>query len=290
MLGRLCAGPGFRPLLVQCSEEVPGPLLQVRPVEDHSWVSGPRLPAPDLSSCPGRHSATGESGGVRPPCGHVSAQPHSCLCPTGLPGFCVVRRVPGGLVVGRSVPHPLRTHPDPPGAPTAQEAPSSQAAVAPAGRADPLERQSWRLRLGLACGDHSSGQSGRAAFRPRARGRCCPGKQAGDQEALWVDSSSFCQGKYTSAVFCLKPPPPSVCTVLLTLAFPSPHSEPRQAQETLGLVSLLYGLETTPTVILLPNEGQSRDFGIRTGWAFSFTSMLPDHQPHSSVLRQEKKN
>lgn len=60
-----------------------------------------------------------------------------------------------------------------------------------------------------------------------------------------MDSSSFCQGKYTSAVFCLKPPPPSVCTVLLTLVFPSPPSEPRQAQETLGLVSLLYGLETT---------------------------------------------
>ena len=281
MLGRLCAGPGFwplwSPLLVQCSEEVPGPLLQVRPVEDHNWVSGPRLPAPDLSSGP-RGSQV------------VSAQPHSCLCPTGLPGFCVVRRVPGGLVVGRSVPHPLRTHPDPPGAPTAQEAPSAQAAVAPASRADPLERQSWRLRLVLACGDHSSGQSGCPAFRPQARGRCCPGKQACDQEALWVDSSSFCQGKNTSAVFCLKPPPPSICTVLLTLVFPSPPSEPRQAQETLGLVSLLYGLETTLTAILLPNEGQSRDFGIRTGWAFGFTSMLPDHQPHASVLRQEKKN
>lgn len=71
---------------------------------------------------------------------------------------------------------------------------------------------------------------------------------------------------------------------------PSPPSEPWQAQETLGLVSLLYGLETTLTAILLPNEGQSRDFGIRTRWAFGFTSMLPDHQPHASVLRQEKKN
>lgn len=45
--------PLWSPLLVQCSEEVPGPLLQVRPVEDHSWVSGPRLLAPDLSSAPG---------------------------------------------------------------------------------------------------------------------------------------------------------------------------------------------------------------------------------------------
>lgn len=60
-----------------------------------------------------------------------------------------------------------------------------------------------------------------------------------------MDSSSFCQGKYSSAVFCPKPPPPSVCTVLLILMFPGPPSRPRQVQETLGLVSFLYGLETT---------------------------------------------
>lgn len=161
VLGQLCVGPGFwplsSPLLAQCREEVPAPLLQMRLVEGHSWVSGPRLPAPDPSSCPGRHWATGESGGAHPPCRLVSTRPHSCLCPTGLPGFCVVWRVPGGLVVGWSVPHPLWTHPDPQGAPTAQEAPSTQAAVAPAGQADLLERQSWRLRLVLARGDRSSG-------------------------------------------------------------------------------------------------------------------------------------
>ncbi|XP_027813551.2 transmembrane protein 42 isoform X2 [Ovis aries] len=131
------------------------------------------------------------------------------------------------------------------GAPTAQEAPSTQAAVAPAGQADPLERQSWRLRLVLARGDRSSGRSGCAAFRPRATGGCCPGKWARDQEALCVDSSSFWQGKYTSAVFCPKPPPPSVCAVLLILMFSGPPGKPGQVQETLGLVSFLYGLETT---------------------------------------------
>lgn len=249
VLGQLCVGPGFwplsSPLLAQCREEVPAPLLQMRLVEGHSWVSGPRLPAPDPSSCPGRHWATGESGGAHPPCRLMSTRPHSCLCPTGLPGFCVVWRVPGGLVVGWSVPHPLWTHPDPQGAPTAQEAPSTQAAVAPAGQADLLERQSWRLRLVLARGDRSSGRSGCAAFRPRATGGCCPGKWARDQEALCVDSSSFWQGKYTSAVFCPKPPPPSVCAVLLILMFSGPPSKPGQVQETLGLVSFLYGLETT---------------------------------------------
>ena len=153
---------------VRCCEEVPSPLLQVRYAEGNRWVSGPRLAAPDLSSRPRRALS---HRGVRwcPPtvvasCGHVPAQPHSCLCPAGLPGFCVVWRVPGGLVVGRSLPHPLRTHPDPQGAAATQEGSSTQAAVAPAGWADPLERQRWRLRLGLACGDCFSGRPGCAAF------------------------------------------------------------------------------------------------------------------------------
>ncbi|XP_068415103.1 transmembrane protein 42 isoform X1 [Eschrichtius robustus] len=50
------------------------------------------------------------------------------------------------------------------GAATTQEGSSTQAAVAPAGWADPLERQRWRLRLGLACGDCFSGRPGCAAF------------------------------------------------------------------------------------------------------------------------------
>ncbi|KAM7230289.1 hypothetical protein CapIbe_019006 [Capra ibex] len=185
-------------------------------------------------------------GGILTSCGFSSnLKLGDLLKLDGLPGFCLVWRVPGGLVVGWSVPHPLWTHPDPQGAPTAQEAPSTQAAVAPAGQADPLERQSWRLRLVLARGDRSSGRSGCAAFRPRARGGCCPGKWARDQEALCVDSSSFWQGKYTSAVFCPKPPPPSVCAVLLILMFSGPPGKPGQVQETLGLVGFLYGLETT---------------------------------------------
>lgn len=68
--------------------------------------------------------------------------PHRSLCPAGLPRVCAVWRVPGGPVVGRSVPHPLRTRPGP------QEGPSTQAAVASVGQVDQLERQRWQLRLG----------------------------------------------------------------------------------------------------------------------------------------------
>lgn len=58
-----------------------------------------------------------------------------------------------------------------------------------------------------------------------------------------MDSSGFCQGKYTAAVFCPKPSR-SVCLVLLILTLHNPPSEPWQVWETLGLVGFLYGLQS----------------------------------------------
>lgn len=86
-------------------------------------------------------------------CGQVWTWPHRGLCPAGLPGLCVVWRVPGGFVVGRRVPHPLRPQPDPQEAAAQREGPRIQAEVAAGGET------ARRPRRRVACGDHLPGPS-----------------------------------------------------------------------------------------------------------------------------------
>lgn len=148
-------------------------------------------------------------------------------------------------MVGRSVPHPLRTHPDPQEAPANQGGPSTQAAVASVDWMDQLERQQWLLRLRWHVGtSYTQADLGVQPSDCHPKGdRCSQGKQASERAALGVDSSGVCKGQYPAAVAC---PERSqyICTVLWILTLLGPPREPWQVLETLELVCSLYGLET----------------------------------------------
>lgn len=219
VLGQLCVGPGFwplsSPLLAQCREEVPT-TLQMRLVEGHSWVSGPIS-----SSRPFFLPWEAPHRGVRwcPPTLQARVHPASqlSLSPQAFLGFVLYGECQEVLWWGggssSSVDSSLLIHRE---LPTAQEAPSTQAAVAPAGQADLLERQSWRLRLVLARGDRSSGRSGCAAFRPWARRRMLPREVGPDQEAC-VWTAQLLAGEVHLGSVLPGSRSPSVCAVLLIL-------------------------------------------------------------------------
>ena len=172
---RLCAGPSLLASANLSCALCSGPMLQGRytpptspgePEMDSALrkvTAGFQAPDLQLQTFPPAPGGKSGTGGVRlclpavvKSCGHVSTWPHSDLCPTGLPGLCVVWRVPGGLVVGRCVPHPVRTQPDPQEAATKREGPSTQATVTSVDWTDWLERQREGPRNGLACGGTTS--------------------------------------------------------------------------------------------------------------------------------------
>ena len=135
--------------------------------------------------------------------GHVPTWPHSCLCPAGLPGLCVVWRVPGGPLVGRSVPHPRWADPDHQGAPHNQEAlPHKSSGTSglsrPTGKtliAAQAQVGMWGLLLRVIWV---------RSLPPTAKGRCFPGKQACNRAALRVDNCNFSKGKHNHSSVLLK--------------------------------------------------------------------------------------